>query len=196
MAVTLGSRPDHGFDQPLGLLSDCHRRIERFLAVLQRVMDGAVGKPLNDEQRHAVETALEYFRTAAPRHVADEEESLFPLLRASGEPAVQAAISTVRALEQEHAAANVAHAEVEFWYRRWIELGPPAAPQTRKLGRVLHELRETYRRHIEVEDRDIFPLAGEVLTREQLAQLGTQMARRRGLTPGGVRESRQSEPGA
>jgi hemerythrin-like domain-containing protein len=124
---------------------------------------------------------LEYFRTAAPRHTADEEESLFPLLRASSEPGAQAAMKVVQALEHEHAAANVAHAEVEFWYRRWIGVGSLAAPQTRKLSRVLHELREMYRRHIDVEDLEIFPLAGEVLSREQLAQLGKQMAHRRGL---------------
>ncbi len=196
MPVTLGSQPEHGFDEPLGLLSDCHRRIERFLAILQKVMDGAGGKPLNDEQRRAVEAALEYFRTAAPRHTADEEESLFPLLRASGEPAVQTAMRAMQVLEQEHAAANVTHAEVEFWYRRWIELGPLAAPQTRTLARVLHELREMYRRHIDMEDHEIFPLAGKVLSREQLAQLGRQMAHRRGLMHDGARESRQSEPGA
>lgn len=183
MPVTLGSRQDHGFDQPLDLLSDCHRRIERFLAILQRVMEQAGGKPLNDEQRRAVEAALGYFRTAASRHTADEEESLFPLLRASSTPAAQAAMRIVQALEHEHAAANVAHAEVEFWYRRWIELGPLAAPQTRKLSQVLRGLREMYRRHIDVEDNEIFPLAGQMLSPEQLARLGKQMAERRGLIP-------------
>jgi len=172
MPVTLGSRPEHGFDQPLGLLSDCHRRIERFLAILQKVLEQSGGKPLNDEQRRAVEAALEYFRTAAPRHTADEEESLFPLLRASGEPGAQAAIKIVQALEHEHAAANGAHAEVECLYRRWIELGPLAAAQMRKLSQVLHELREMYRRHIDVEDHEIFPLASQVLSPEQLARAG------------------------
>jgi hemerythrin-like domain-containing protein len=181
MPVTLGSRPEHGFDEPLGLLSDCHRRIERFLEILQKVVEQARGKSLNDEQRRAVEAALEYFHTAAPRHTADEEESLFPLLMASDKPAAHEAIRIVRALEREHAEANVAHAEVEFWYRRWIEIGSLAAPQTDKLFRTLHELREMYRRHIAVEDDEVFPLAAKVLDRDQLAHLGRQMARRRGL---------------
>jgi hemerythrin-like domain-containing protein len=184
MPVTLGSRPEHGFDQPLGLLSDCHRRIERFLTILQTVVEQAQGKPLNDEERSAVEAALDYFKTAARRHTADEEESLFPLLRDSGDPAAQTAFSTMQLLEQEHAAANVAHAEVDSWYRRWMELGPLAAPQTRKLSRTLEQLRAMYRRHIEVEDREIFPLAGKLLTDRQLAQLGKEMAGRRGLTHG------------
>lgn len=182
MPVILGSQPEHGFDEPLGLLSDCHRRIERFLTVLQNVVDQAEGKPLNEEQRRAVETALEYFRTAAPRHTADEEESLFPLLRASGGDGVDAALRIVQTLEEEHAAANVAHAEVEFWFRRWIDLGPLAAPQVGKVSRVLHGLVELYRRHITVEDHEIFPLAQRVLSHHQLAQLGTQMAERRGLS--------------
>jgi hemerythrin-like domain-containing protein len=181
MAVTLGSRPEHGFDQPLGLLSDCHRRIERFLAILQKVVDQAGGQALNDEQRRAVEAALEYFRTAAPRHTADEEESLFPLLRASSEPAARAAMEIVQALEHEHAAANVAHAEVESRYRRWIELGSLAAPEVQELSGALAALRQMYQRHIAVEDRELFPLAGRVLSGEQLARVGEEMARRRGL---------------
>ena len=181
MAVTLGSRPEHGFDEPLGLLSDCHRRIERFLGILETVVARAAGQPLNDEQRRAVEAALEYFRTAAPQHTADEEESLFPLLRASNSPGAAAALRTVQTLEDEHAAANVAHADVEFWYRRWIEFGPLAAPQTEKLSRTLHDLREMYRRHIDVEDHEIFPLAAELLDPKHLAHVGQQMARRRGL---------------
>ena len=39
MPVQLGSQPEHGFDRPLGLLSDCHRRIERFLEMLQKVAE-------------------------------------------------------------------------------------------------------------------------------------------------------------
>jgi hemerythrin-like domain-containing protein len=181
MPVTLGSRPEHGFDQPLGLLSDCHRRIERFLEILQKVAGQAAGKPLDDQQRRAVEAALEYFRTAGPRHNADEEESLFPLLRASTDPRAQVALATVKALEDEHAAATAAHAQVESTYRRWIELGPPADPQFRELVKTLHDLREMYRRHIDIEDRQIFPLARETLTAEQLARVGQQMAQRRGL---------------
>jgi hemerythrin-like domain-containing protein len=139
------------------------------------------GRELNEEHRRAVEVALEYFRTAAPRHTADEEESLFPLLRASGEPDAREAMRIVQTLEEEHSAANVAHAEVESLYQQWIRVGQLPAPETRKLSQTLHELREVYRRHIEVEDREIFPLAGKLLNREQLAQIGKEMARRRGL---------------
>jgi hypothetical protein len=45
----------------------------------------------------------------------------------------------------------------------------------------LAELREIYTHHIAVEDREVFPLAGRVLDAQQLAQVGREMAQRRGL---------------
>jgi hemerythrin-like domain-containing protein len=41
-------------------------------------------------------------------------------------------------------------------------------------------LRELYRKHLEVEDREIFPLAGKALTAEELASVGREMKARRG----------------
>ena len=183
MPVQLGSRPEHGFDQPLGLLSDCHRRIENFLAILQRVVDQADGAPLNDEQRRAIDVALEYFRSAAPRHTADEEQSLFPLLRGSDRPDVQAALQTVQALERDHEAADQAHAEIDAAFGQWIEAGSLTPAQTTQLVRTLGWLRQLYARHIAVEDQEIFPLAAQVLTPQELAQIGKQMAERRGVSP-------------
>jgi hypothetical protein len=43
MPITIRAKPAGNFSNPLELLSDCHRRIERFLAVLVklRAMRGA-----------------------------------------------------------------------------------------------------------------------------------------------------------
>ena len=38
------------------------------------------------EHRQAMETALNYFRRAAPMHTADEEEDLFPEHRGPSDP--------------------------------------------------------------------------------------------------------------
>ena len=79
---------------PLGLLADCHRRIERFLGVLLRVAAAeARGGPLNAERRQTMETALRYFDRAAPMHTADEEEDLFPELRRMASPDVEQMIA-------------------------------------------------------------------------------------------------------
>jgi hemerythrin-like domain-containing protein len=167
----------------LGLLSDCHRRIERFLEMLQKVAGQGAPSALNDEQRRAVDAALEYFRTAAPRHTADEEESLFPMLRAAGSADAKAALQVVESLEQDHAAATLAHAEVDRLFGVWIGQGGLGESQAKKLSLLLRELREMYRQHIAVEDNDLFPLAARVLGPEQLKELGKQMAQRRGLDP-------------
>ena len=45
MPIQLGAAPEHGFDSPLGLLSDCHRRIERFLEQLLRVVEAQTATP-------------------------------------------------------------------------------------------------------------------------------------------------------
>jgi len=78
MPVQIGA-PAHNFSDPTGLLSDCHRRIEMFLRVLEGVAL-VIDRPLTGESRSALESALRYFREAAPKHTADEEESLFPRL--------------------------------------------------------------------------------------------------------------------
>jgi hemerythrin-like domain-containing protein len=181
MPVTIGARPQHGFDEPLGLLSDCHRRIERFLEILLKIVEQAKGGALNDEQRRGAQGALEYFRTAAPRHTADEEQSLFPLLRESTRQDVQSALETVESLEHDHAAADQSHAEIDRIYVRWLDAGSLDAAQTAHLAQVLRDLREMYRKHIAVEDQQVFPLAGKVLNEQQLAKIGKEMADRRGL---------------
>ena len=74
MPILIGAKPESSFADPIGLLTDCHRRIEQFLSMLLQVSSSERGGPLNSEQRNAVGTALRYFREAAPRHTADEEQ--------------------------------------------------------------------------------------------------------------------------
>lgn len=99
MPLRIGQRPDRGFDEPLGLLSDCHRRIEHFLQVFVTVAAGAAGGALTAAQRDALEGALRYFEVAAPKHTADEEESLFPRLREANDPGVRDALDVLAELE-------------------------------------------------------------------------------------------------
>ena len=74
MAVQIGARPDSGFDDPIGMLKDCHRRIEMFMNILCRIVQQAQGRSLDAEERQAVSAALHYFRESGPRHTMDEEE--------------------------------------------------------------------------------------------------------------------------
>lgn len=184
MPIQLGAAPEHGFDSPLGLLSDCHRRIERFLDQLLRVVDAQTAQPgetVTPEQRAALTAALRYFREAAPMHTRDEEESLFPRLRATNAQAAHALMNEVAALEADHDAADHLHAEVDRLGGRWLSDGILPEADLARLWELLTELRATYQRHIAMEDTQLFPLAANLLTREEQKEMGREMAVRRGL---------------
>ena len=68
------------FDDPLGVLSACHRRIERQLATLARLQRHLPAHGCDHDARAAARGILRYFDTAAVNHHADEEGSLFPRL--------------------------------------------------------------------------------------------------------------------
>jgi hemerythrin-like domain-containing protein len=159
MYVALGPRPEHGFDQPLGLLSDCHRRIEHFLRILCKIVETTDDGPLSDEQSRAVEAAPTYFETAGPRHTADEELSLFPLLRASQRLGAEAALATMKSLHIDHDAAEPAHHEIDNLYRKWMERRDLSPSDRAKLKHLLDGLHTMYERHLAVEDKELFPLA-------------------------------------
>ena len=183
MFIRIGERPDHGFDEPLGLLSDCHRRIERFLHILLETTRQAAGGALTPKQRADLEASLKYFATAAPRHTADEEESLFPRLRECGDPAAAAAIEAVARLEHDHAETERRHVAVDALLWTWLADGILDQESTAVLVEHLTALQAIYRDHIAVEDRDLFPVASRLLSPDQMTEIGAEMAARRGLPP-------------
>jgi len=117
MAVQIGAKPASGFDDPIGMMQDCHRRIERFLDILHRVVRKARRRALTAEEVQAVETALHYFRTSGLQHSEDEEQSLFSRLRALGATDV---LQQVERLESDHRAAAVLHEEADRIYSTHI----------------------------------------------------------------------------
>jgi len=174
MPVQIGQR-ESDFNNPLGLLSDCHRRIERFLAVLLALSRTRRGGALDAAETQSLRAALDYFRNAAPQHTADEEESLFPRLRAAG------ALSSLDTLEDDHQNSAIAHRELDTLGRTWLDQGSLPAASTQRMNDLVRQLAETYERHIAVEDQKIFPAAGRVLSGEQLAAVGREMEARRKL---------------
>ncbi len=181
MPIVIGAKPESNFDDPIGLLTECHRRIERFLAVLVRVASDAGGRPLTPEQRTALETALRYFRDAAPKHTADEESTLFPRMRASANPHAEAALAHIAALEADHDRADAAHADVDRLGRQWLDSGTLPPDAIASLSSKLVDLSELYRAHIAVEEGEIFPLAARTLSPADRQAAGREMAARRGL---------------
>jgi hemerythrin-like domain-containing protein len=181
MPLKIGQKLDHGFRNPLGLLSDCHRRIERFLAELILISEEVQGNTLNDLQRHQFEVALRYFREAAPKHTLDEEESLFPRLRAHADSENQPPLLLLDSLNADHREAEDKHRMVDDLGRAWLSHGSLSPNDAQALTTTLRELRTSYEKHIAIEDNQLFPLAERFLDHVELEAVGREMAARRGL---------------
>lgn len=182
--IQINAPREHTFAEPLGLLSDCHRRIEKFLEQLLRVTRTTAGGQLNEVQRSALATALAYFRQAAPLHTADEEASLFPRLRTlaeNGNETARQALAIMERLEQDHDAADKRHAVIDELGTRWLEHDALGSNETAQLEGELAQLRAFYAAHIAVEDKELFPLAGKILDDAQVETIGREMATRRGV---------------
>ncbi len=176
MTVQIGAKPDSGFDDPIGMLVDCHRRIERFLNVLSVVAERVQGRALSQEEAAAVQSALQYFRVGGQRHTADEEESLFPRLRAEGSDQTS---SELAALESDHGHASGMHAVAETLYCDWIAAGELHPEQQSQLQSAVSKLAHLYSRHIGIEERIVFPHAAKSLGQKDLAEIGQEFRARR-----------------
>jgi hemerythrin-like domain-containing protein len=177
MPVQIGAKT-HNFTDPTGLLSDCHRRIEMFLETL-----AAAGKvmhePPSDDTARALQAALVYFRQAAPKHTADEEESLFPRLRGREEAELRSALSTLDRLEKDHDTVSPLHAAVERLAETFLETGSLSASHIQAFQTAVARLQEIYREHIRVEDSMVFPLAARLLNESEKSAIAQEMAARR-----------------
>ena len=182
-----GQSLDHGLEAPFGRLSECHRRIEEFLSVLLTVADRRRGGTLAEADREILTAGLNFFRTVTPRHSADEEQSLFPRLRSSTDPLAQAVIRMVDWLEADHRVVEDHHDAVDVLGRRWLRQGRLPAGDARALREHLVALERLYRRHIAVEDHELYPLARRLLTLAELGAIGHEMAARRDDTIAGTR---------
>lgn len=182
MPVQIGQKKESDFTNPLGLLSDCHRRIERFLGVLMQICQKRNGDTMSADEQASMDNALTYFRNAAPKHTADEEDSLFPRMRASA--GADAALECLARLEGDHQTASHEHETVDAIAGEWLRLGSLPAARALELNEAVERLSALYARHIAIEDTELFPLAGRMLDAAALNDVGREMADRRGIATG------------
>jgi hemerythrin-like domain-containing protein len=175
MTIQIGAKPDSGFDDPIGMLTDCHRRIEHFLGILCSVIQRASGREMTEEEVSAVQAALHYFQQGGERHTSDEEESLFPRLRARFTPAVE----SIAQLQSEHRQATRLHKSIEHFYMDWISAGRLAPEDENHLSSETRQLKELYARHIQVEETIVFPYAAQALDAQTIATIGREFSLRR-----------------
>lgn len=177
----IGAKPESSFAEPLGLIDDCHRRIEHFLGLLVEVVRQTEGQGLNERQRQALERSRRYFHEAAPRHTADETESVFPRLLAVTGLEQEAIHALVATLQADHIQLDQRHAELDRLLGQWLAANTLAPGEVAACSAALGWLQATYTRHLALEEHELLPLAKRVLTPDELTAVGREMATRRGL---------------
>jgi hemerythrin-like domain-containing protein len=163
------------FDEPIEALYICH---ENILARMDRI--GALSRALLQGGPQAFAPQIEQWREllsfvehTVANHTKDEEEGLFPMLRKHLEDEVVGCLA-------DHTWAE----DTEKWLREQFEVftsypHTPSEVHIEQFARRAGELAGYYREHIEKENRQVFPMAKELLSQEQLKHLGTLMRKHR-----------------
>jgi len=164
--------PAPGFDEPLAMLRACHERIQRQCATLAKLAAHLGRDGLTDGARQAAADIHRYFSSAGRQHHADEEQDLFPVLRA--ESSLAGLLDTLAR----------DHAEMESL---WLRIEPLlAAPDTIHdldgFARLADAFNALYRQHIARENSELLPQAEQLMSMEQRRELGARMAARRGVS--------------
>jgi hemerythrin-like domain-containing protein len=171
---SLISSPSASFEQPFDMLHACHERMQRTLALLQRLREHMRTHGADGQARDAARDVLRYFEKAAPQHHRDEELHVFPPLIAGGEPATR---ELVGRLQQDHLQME------QRWVvaREVLEAVAEGRSQALDAGEeaALDAFTALYADHIAAEEQVVYPAAAALLDAEAVQGMGKEMARRR-----------------
>lgn len=157
---------------PISVIRDDHRRQIRLCDALSGMAEALV----NGDQPALVISALSLFREELPRHIRDEEQSLFPLLekRIGDDPQFA---SLIKHLRSEHS-FDEDLADFILEDLSTLEKGR-SIPNPQRLFINLRAFAEALRRHTAWEESTVLSLAEERLTRDDLDTLRREMVARR-----------------
>jgi len=163
------------FDHPLEMLRACHGKILRQCEILQKLAVHLGKNGCDTQVQQATLGILRYFETAGQFHHLDEEENLFPALRASDDFDQTPLPALLERLLAEHVGMLAA----------WDALRPvlvqlSEGKQVLLDAATMNNFITRYTDHIAIENAELLPLAAERLTLQQLESIGQKMAERRG----------------
>jgi len=174
-------QPGSSYAQPFELLGACHERVQRSLDLLERLVAHLQEQQACDAAaRSAARDVLRYFDVAAPLHHQDEELHVFPALEAGGDAGQKQACAELRTQHVQIAAAWQA-------LRRPLhELaalpdGPLDSHLLQDLTPAATQFVRLHDAHLRTEDGLVFPAAAALLAEPAQAEMGREMAARRGL---------------
>ena len=174
MTDLIGKAPAPDFTSPLDMLHACHDRIMDQCSTLQKLMQHLPMHGCDTQAQQAAQAILRYFDTAGQFHHQDEEVDLFPLLSAAQNADAD---ELMKQLLSEHQAMDA------LWANLRIQLQAIADGKSTELDRkIVGDFSLAYGRHVMLENMKLLPLAARLLNEQQLQQMGTNMAKRRGVT--------------
>ena len=168
-----------GFDQPIAVLKHCHDKIRKQLSTLQNLLAYLPEQGNTAESQQAAKAVLQYFNKAAHLHHDDEEQDLMPMLQATATGADAALLGTlVPEILADHQRMDQA----------WSALRPQLdaiadGASTELSASNVNAYVDAYHAHMSKEESQLAPMARRLFSAQQMAQLGTAMQRRRGITP-------------
>jgi pyridoxamine 5'-phosphate oxidase len=166
------------FSRPMTVLRACHERIRSECEALRRLVEHVERRGCDDEARQIVANVIRYFDSAARVHHEDEENDLLPRMMGA------ATLSRGSSLTRMVADIATEHRDMD---RSWIELRAMLqevmANQETLDALQVDRFVKLYRAHIAVEESNVFPLAEMLLSQQDLADMGANMAQRRADVP-------------
>ncbi|SDG22392.1 MULTISPECIES: pyridoxamine 5'-phosphate oxidase [unclassified Duganella] len=167
------------FSQPIAVLKHCHDRIRKQLQTMQKLLDHLPQHGADVDAQKAAQAVLKYFNNAAHLHHQDEEQNLLPMLHATARDAdasllQELAPGILAGHEQMDRDWSILKSQLEQ-----IANGSSAALSADDVTRFC----DTYAAHMVVEEGNIAPMAKRLFSPEQMAQLGSAMQVRRGISP-------------
>lgn len=153
-----------GFDDPIGLLRACHRKMLAHCELLE-------GLPAAADTAVA-QQVLRYFTTNAVTHHRDEEEDLFPRLNRQS----MKLADLVHRLKKEHAELDRLWAVIAAGLRQLA-----SAREDPAFAEAVQVYCALLRDHVARENTEFLPLAASSLSRAALGEIGEAMAARRGV---------------
>jgi hemerythrin-like domain-containing protein len=170
--------PSVGFEAPFEMLSACHERVERMVALLVKLRHHLSENGWDIHASKAATDVMRYFDIAAPHHHLDEEVHVFPVILALHDTTLDALVFR---LKQDHIEmekswevvkqllASVVNADANTW----------VAFNDANNG-ALDAFAAAYNEHIKQEEWAIYPAAQQACSSDQLAAMSHEMRRRRG----------------
>ena len=114
-------------------------------------------------------------------HTADEEESLFPRLRANLKDDTAVLEPLTLSLELQHENEQAAFKRVKAVVKSIAAAGPQSTDDASSCEDLVRELASICRPHMALENDNLLPLARKALQPQDLTAICTEMRRRWGL---------------